>query len=246
MLKQYGPEVTALEPIRDQEQDDLDFLYMLAIAYGQLKRSSDSARICEQLVRVGGDTPHMHLLMGKVYLDTYQNAKAEDELVSAVAGDPTMPFAHYDLGVLYQRLGQFHKAAAEFEKEMQISPDEPWSYESRGNLWIDAGNADRAIPLFQKALKLNAQMPDSLAGLAKAYFRLGHTGEATTYLKRAIELEPDNAKFHYQLGRAFLKGGQRAEAQKEFALQQKYQSQAREKQAEQLSGKLPPPVGPAP
>ena len=91
MLKQYGPEVTALEPIRDQEQDDLDFLYMLAIAYGQLKRSNDSARTCEQLVRVGGDTPHLHLLMGKVYLDTYQNSKAEDELASAVAGDPRCP-----------------------------------------------------------------------------------------------------------------------------------------------------------
>lgn len=76
----------------------------------------------------------MHLLLGKVYLDTYRNSEAEDELKKTLAGDPAMPFAHYDLGVLYQRLGQLDKAAAEFEKEMQISPDEPWSYQSRGTL----------------------------------------------------------------------------------------------------------------
>jgi tetratricopeptide (TPR) repeat protein len=34
VLSQYGPAVAALEPIREQEKDDLDFLYMLGIAYG--------------------------------------------------------------------------------------------------------------------------------------------------------------------------------------------------------------------
>jgi len=33
-------------------------------------------------------------------------------------------------------------------------------------------------------------------------------------------------------------------AQQEFALQQKYQNEARQKQADQISGKLPPPAGP--
>jgi len=76
----------------------------------------------------------MHLLLGKVYLDTYRKSEAEDELQKTLAGDAAKPFAHYELGVLHQRSGQLAKAAAEFENEMQISSDEPWSSQSRGTL----------------------------------------------------------------------------------------------------------------
>ncbi|HKS96566.1 MAG TPA: tetratricopeptide repeat protein, partial [Terriglobia bacterium] len=90
--------------------------------------------------------------------------------------------------------------------------------------------------------------------LGKAYVRLGQPDRAIVYLKRAVADEPDSANFHYQLGQAYLKAGNRAEAQKELAEAGKLQAEVRAQQAEKISGmasgpevhgKLPAPQGPA-
>jgi tetratricopeptide (TPR) repeat protein len=99
---------------------------------------------------VGDDTPHLHLLLGKAYLDLSENSKAETELLKAVEGDPRLLFASYDLGVLYQRLGKLTEAAKYYDREIHVSSNESWSYESRGGMWLDQGNPDRAIPLFRE------------------------------------------------------------------------------------------------
>src|SRR5205823_8138011 len=99
MLDDYGPAVTALEPIFNQEQGDLDYLFVLGICYGKLKRAGDSARAFARLVQEGGNSPHMHLLLGKAYLDLYENDKARTELEQAAAGDPKIPYVHFNLGV---------------------------------------------------------------------------------------------------------------------------------------------------
>src|SRR5215472_6559563 len=61
MLRDYSAAVGALEPLYDQEQDDLDYLYVMGIAYGQLKRNDESRKAFGQLVKAGGETPHLHL-----------------------------------------------------------------------------------------------------------------------------------------------------------------------------------------
>ena len=98
--------------------------------------------------------------------------------------------------------------------------------------------------MFDRALKLNPKLPLSLAGLSKAYLREGKSPQAIAALKKAVELQPDSANIRYQLGQALLKAGRREEAQKELDQAQKLQAQAREEQAEKISGKLPAPKGP--
>ena len=98
--------------------------------------------------------------------------------------------------------------------------------------------------MFLKALALDPKMPLSLAGLGKAYVRKGQVKEAVPYLERAVALQPDSANIHYQLGQAYLKTGRRAEAKKEMDEAGRLQSEARGKQEERISGKLPVPEAP--
>jgi len=240
----YAAVVETLEPIASDQQDDLGFLFALAISYGKLNREEDSKKTFAQLVRAGGDSANMHLLMGKAYLDQRQNDKAQVELGKALAGDPKMPFAHFNLGVSYQRLGKLEEAAAEFEQEMAITPDEPWSYENRGTIYLDQGDADHAIAMFEKALALNPKMPLSLAGLGKAYIQKSKPEEAIPYLKRAVDLQSDNSSLHYQLAQAYLKAGLREEGGKELAETKRLQAQVRQSQDTEISGRLPEPQGP--
>jgi tetratricopeptide (TPR) repeat protein len=244
VLSDYEPTVRTLEPLYAQEKNNLDFLFVMGICYGKLKRDTDSEKAFAQLVRVGGDTPHMHLLLGKAYLDLYVNQKARDELDKAVADDPKLPYGHFNLGVVYQRLGMLEEAGREFDAEISITPSEPWTYENRGTVYLAQDNPDPAIEMFLKALALNPKMPLSLAGLGKAYVRKGQVKDAIPYLEKAVALQSDSANMHYQLGQAYLKTGRRAEAKKEMDEAGRLQAEAREKQEEKISGKLPAPEAP--
>jgi predicted Zn-dependent protease len=133
------------------------------------------------------------------------------------------------------------EAAKEFEMEMTLTPHEPFSYENRGQISLDQDQWDEAIKFFRQALARQPKMPKSLAGIGKAYLQKGDTAQAIRYLKEAIALDPEAATFHYQLGQAYRKAGQAEAAATEFATTQRLQAAAREKQAEQLSGKAPLP-----
>jgi tetratricopeptide (TPR) repeat protein len=235
----------ALEPLAGGEKKNLDFLFVQGICYGKLKREKESEEVFGQLVRVGGDTAYLHLLLGKAYLDLYENQHAITELRRCISLGPKLGFAHFNLGVAYQRIGMLQEARKEFDTEMTITPQEPWSYENRGEVCLDLGQTDAAVRFFRLALARRPRLPKSLAGLGKAYIRKGQTAQGIRYLKDAIAIEPGTATFHYQLGQAYLKAGEREEAKQEMATAENLQAAAREKQAEQLSGRLPSPPLPA-
>jgi len=246
MKGDYPRAVEVLEPLAAGEKDNVDFLFVQGISFGKMKREEQSRKAFDQMLRVGGDTAHLHFLLGTAYLDLHENQYAITELGRTVSLDPKLGFAHLNLGVAYQRTGMLKEAAKEFDTEMTITPQEPWSYENRGEVCLDLGQPDEAIKFYREALARNAHLPKSLAGLGKAYIRKGETALGIRYLKGAIAIEPGSANFHYQLGQAYLKVGRRSEAEKELAATERLQATAREKQATQLSGKIPSPPAPVP
>jgi tetratricopeptide (TPR) repeat protein len=235
MMDEFDATVSALGPIEDREQNDLEYLFMLGISYGKLKRASDAQRIFARLVEAGGDTPHLHLLLGKAYLalDDYQNAQTE--LEKNAASDSRLPYSHYYLGMLYQKLGKSDAAAAEFEKETEISPNDPWAYEEFSKIKLDQGDTSAAISLLEKAVARNPDAPTLQAALAKGYVEASQPQRAIPRLKHAIELDPKNGNYHYQLGRAYLKAGRQREASAEMATARQLQVRVLKGQMEALS-----------
>jgi tetratricopeptide (TPR) repeat protein len=241
MEDDYEHAVTTLEPLARDEQDNLDFLFELGVAYGKVKRPEDSARTFAQMVRAGGGSAQMRLLLGIACLDLEQYARAQRELEKAAALNPKLPFAHYNLGVVYQRLGKPEQAAREFKLEMTLAPDEPWSYESLGTLYLQQRDMDRALEMFGAALKIDPRLPNSLDGVGKVYLERGEPEKAIAYFRRAVELVPDSAKMHFQLGQAYVRTGRREQGQEEITKAQRLQARARKELEEAVSGKLPPP-----
>ncbi|MGA8184295.1 MAG: tetratricopeptide repeat protein, partial [Terriglobia bacterium] len=228
------------------EKHNIEFLFIEGLAYGKLNQKAKSQKAFDEMVRVGGQSPQMYLLLGKLNIDFFYNKQAALELNKAIAQDPKLPFAHYNLGVVYQRLGELDQAVEEYKKEIAISPREPWSYENLAKITLDRGNPDEAIPLFRRALSLYSKLSNSWAGLGRAYSQKRQFAQAITSYHRALTLDPDNAKFHYQLGQAYLRSGEKAAAQKEFAETRSLQKSSVERQAERLSGRLPAADGSAP
>jgi tetratricopeptide (TPR) repeat protein len=151
MMDEFDAAVGELSPLQDREQEDLEYLFMLGISYGKLKRTDDARRTFARLVQSGGDTPHLHLLLGKAYLGLGDFPSAAPELEKAAAGDPRLPYSHYYLGVLDEKLGKLDAAAAQFEKETEISPNDPWAFEDLSRIKLNQGDTDGVIGLLERA-----------------------------------------------------------------------------------------------
>ena len=235
MMDQFDAAVAAFQPIADREQTDLEFLYMLGISYGKLKRPADSQRTFARLVEAGGETPHLHLLLGKAdfALEDYRSAQAE--LQKAAAGGSRLPYAHYYLGVVYEKQGKFEAAASEFTKETEISPNDHWAYDDLARIKLDQGDPDGAISLLERAIIRNPDAPTLLSALAKAYLEKSEPRKAIPCLRHAIEIEPGNGNYHYQLGRAYQQSGRKQDAAAEMAKARALQIEVLNSQMEELS-----------
>jgi Flp pilus assembly protein TadD len=181
-----------------------------------LKRTDDSLRVFQRMVEAGGDTPHLHLLLGKAYLALSQPDHAAVELKRA-AENASLPFAHYYLGVLNRQQGRLDLAATEFAKEIEIAPENPSAYKDLAEIRLDQSDVQGAVQVLEKGVEHNPDAPDLLATLGRAYLQVPAESRAITVLKRAIVLDPKSGSYHYQLGRAYLKAGRRAEASAEMA-----------------------------
>jgi tetratricopeptide (TPR) repeat protein len=234
MTDDFASAVDSLAPIMDREHDDLEYLFMLGISYGILKRAEDSQRVFERLVQAGGDTPHFHLLLGKAYLALGQVEKAESELQRAVASEP-LPYAHYYLGVLAHQSGKLDLASAEFEKEIQVDPGNPWPYKDLAEIELDQQDASGAIVVLEKGIARNPEAPYLLGALGRAYLQGAEPVRAIAVLKQAIALDPKNGGYHYELGRAYLKTGHHAEATTQISLARKLTDENSQGQMEVLS-----------
>ncbi len=77
----------------------------------------------ERASRINPNHPTVHLLRGKLFRDTGDQAEAVKEFLAVIATDPTYAEAHYLLGVLYQGTRQFEEATAHYEKAIANDPD---------------------------------------------------------------------------------------------------------------------------
>ena len=216
MTDDFSPALAAFEPIFDREQVDIEYLYMLGISYGVLKRPGDAQRIFDLLVTAGGETPHLHLLLGKAYMALNQNQKAEAELQQAATGTP-LPYAHYYLGELYRRIGKPDQAASQYEKEIEADSGNPWAFKELAVIKLLRGDTGGAISLLQTGSGHNPDTAELFAILGRAYARVPDLPRATAAFKRAVALDSGNSSYYFQLGRVLVRAGRPREAKEALA-----------------------------
>lgn len=234
MADDFQAAVDSLGPLFTQEANDLEYLFMLGISYGMLKRAEESQQVFAHLVKAGGDTPQLHLLLGKAYLALGDFKEADRELRRASEDGP-LPYAHYYRGVLAQKQGQIDGAAEEFEQEVALIPNNPWAFKELATIKVDQGDVRGAKQLLESGVNNNPDTPDLYAALGRVYLQSANPRSAVLVLKRAISLDPRNGSYHFQLARAYLAQGLRGKADQEMARTRALASESAAGQMETLS-----------
>jgi tetratricopeptide (TPR) repeat protein len=238
----YPNALDALEPLWSQESTNLSYLYVLGVAADETRDSALENRAAARLVEVGGNSPQVHLLVGKADLARVANEQALRELETAARTDPRLPFVHFYLGVAYRRLHNFARAREEFQQDLGIDPDIAYTYDELGAVCTYLERNQDAEKYYREALRLDPHLASSYYGLASIEAREKRYRSALVALTRAGQLDPTSASVHYLRGRVLMQLGRKTAAQSEFQIAGRMQRRVRDKLQREISGtSLPNP-----
>ncbi len=211
----------ALDFIRLLSRDfgrDPDVLYVIVHAYSDL-----SSRMALDLARFAPQSTAAHKLNAEALEEQGKWEPAELEYEEILKKDPNAQGIHFLLGrlLLSRPDGGSDapvRAKEEFLKELQIDPGNTDAEYILGVLAQRDQNYDEAITRFSQAVKLNQNFAEAYLGWGAALLGEKKYEEAIAPLQRAERLTPRNPDIHNALATALVRTGNKAEAEKEFAI----------------------------
>jgi len=239
--QQYGESTDTLQSIQEEESNDLNFLYVLAISAWKSNRLELEQRTMARLVQIGGRRPEFHLLMGKAYLNREEYDNAIKELSAAIQAAPKLPFAHFNLGFAYAKKQQFEQAKKEFLEDAEIEPDLAYNYDQLGLIEMAAQNSKKAEEYFLKSLSLDPSLDSSRYQLARIYQDERQYTKALMETDKLLKTQKDSPSVHYLRGQIFQHLGKIEEARAEMRESARVSNAARTARQHELENPLPNP-----
>jgi tetratricopeptide (TPR) repeat protein len=135
----------------------------------------------------------------------------------AVSLDPQSAVYHVRLGQLAESESDWNEAITEYKKAIDLDPS---SGVAKNNLaWVYAehgGNLSVALGLAQAARQVMPDNPSAADTLGWIYVKEGFPPTALQYLTECVSKRPDNPTYHYHLGVAYFRMGQKEKAKLEL------------------------------
>jgi len=222
--------------------------YNLAVACLDLNDESCADRIFSQMEAVDGDTPALHMQLGRAWADSDFQPRAETEFKEAIAEDPRFPEAHYCLAATYLEENDPTKVEAaekELRLELAVSPRDFLTWAALGKLAVAQGRNAEAAKDLHEAIALNPKSPDAWLYLGQMEYNTNQYPAAEADLKKAIALTTDPSRNRYQiqkayylLGRMLMREGKETEAAAEMKIAQAWLEHNLSQDKSRLSGFL--------
>ena len=183
----------------------------------KIRRYDGAIRLLQQLIAKDASIPILYYELGDCYVDLRQYDKAVAALRKAVELAPTFAMARLDLGKVLMQVKDFAAAVPELER---VAADLPRTDKTRlllANAYIHTGRMPEAIAQCNQVLEAS---PDDYAAnvlLGRALVLSGDAAAAVPKLKKASALQPNLPEPHTLLADAYVKLGQKTEAERERA-----------------------------
>jgi len=151
--------------------------------------------------------------LGQVYLQQrrIEDARHEFERRSVLETRPVSSLTM--VALIYQMQNRTEDAKRVFEKVLELDPKA--SVAANNLAWIYAengGNLDVALQLAQTALSALPDSGEATDTLGWIYLKKEVYGLSIATLRRAVQVAPTNPTFHYHLGLAYARSGDKDRA----------------------------------
>ena len=202
---------------------DPGLLLLAARVYATAGDTGASERMLRKVIEVDPAQLDAYGMLGRLYASQGRLDDARTEFERLAAMRPANAVgAHTVIALILQMQKKDAEARARYEKVLALDPR---AAVAANNLaWIYAetgGNLDLALQLAQTAKSQLTDRPEVNDTLGWVYYKKGLATLAVSPFQQSIEKDPKNPMYHYHLGLAYTKTGDKDGARK--ALEQALQ-----------------------
>lgn len=223
---QYANAANAFSQLGPQGMEDSTVGYMWANALAKTGDTKKSSEILTHYEK-GNLSNDTQLLVGELWIEDGDYARAVDTFHRISQADPSFPKAHYFAGQADIHWEHWADAAKEFQAELELVSTDIDAQYHLGFVDLQQSNSADAEKLFRQVLAARPDYANAQYELGKMLIEQGHLEEAITHLEIAARLNPEKDYVHYQLQAAYRKDKRFADADRELAIYRELKAKSR-------------------
>jgi tetratricopeptide (TPR) repeat protein len=185
--------------------------YQAGFSYGMLGRHQDALKASKQAARLRPDWAETYVNIGASSFALGQFKEAAEAYRQATRLDEDNADAHYALGLSFNKLSRTDEEILAYKRTVALKPDHANAFEQLGLAYFKQKRFAESISAFEQ---LKTYKPDAKTYnyLGESYLELDKAQESVDAFNNAVGYNPDFDKARYNLGRAYLKLGDRDSA----------------------------------
>ncbi|MDX6497583.1 MAG: protein O-GlcNAc transferase [Blastocatellia bacterium] len=189
--------------------------------------NAEAADALSQAIALNPASFDAHFYLGRVLYVMKDYAGAVKALRAAMKLNPRQPEARFFLGTALESAGDSEGAMAEYQGLVASDANSAIGLLGLGALLVKRGKVDEAIDALRRAVTLDAQEFEAHWALGRALALREKYQDAVSSFQKAIAIAPNRSDAHYQLGLALKRLGRTDEANREFAIVERLNTEFR-------------------
>jgi tetratricopeptide (TPR) repeat protein len=214
-LDNYREASTTIAPLGERAMHDTTLGYTWAASLSRLGELTQATQILQEYEK-SDLSPDAILLVGQLWADMADFARAIESFHRALDGDPSLARAHYFAGLAQLHWDHTNEALEEFNAALKLAPDDPDAKIGLGYVYLQQAKQGEAIELFRSVIATHPENGNAHYQLGKLLLDAGSVQEAVAHLEAAARALPQTDYVHYQLQAAYRKESRTAEADREL------------------------------
>ena len=186
--------------------------YQAGYCYGVLGRHNDALKASKQAAKLRPEWAETYVNIGTSSYALGQYKDAVDAYKQALKLDETNPDTQYALGLTYGKQNRTDEEILAYRRTLALKPDHANAIEKLGLALYRSKRYNDAANAFDQ---LKTYKPDdkTFNYLGESFFEDGKVDQSVDAFNNAVSMNPDFDKARFNLGRAYLKQGNRDMAQ---------------------------------
>lgn len=213
----YARALTYFEKAVEIDNNYAEAWYQAGYCYGVLGRHSDSLKASKQAAKLRPDWAAAYVNIGASSFALNQFKDAADAYRQALKLDDDSADTQYAYGLSLGKLNRTDEEILAYKRAIALKPDHAGAIEKLGQVAFKEKKWADAVAAFEQ---LRIYRPDAKTynALGESYLELGRAEESVDALNNAIAYDAGLDQARYNLGRAYLKLGNRDMAQVQYEI----------------------------
>ena len=197
----------------DQSPKDGRLLVLAGRTYASTGDVSKSEQLFRRAIDAEPNNLSAYTLLGNLYLSQQKLEAALAEFERASARSPESIAASTMVAIILQAMNREDEAKVRYQDVLRKDPNAAIAANNLAWMMAESDeNIDLALQLAQTAKTKLPLLPEVSDTLGWIYYKKNMMPQAITALRDSIDRSPKNPLFHYHLGMAYMRNGDRTKA----------------------------------